>query len=224
MDLGDTETLTPDSGWSDTGTEAREAAAAGRTTIASNARAFADRAAAAAAQALVLEIAAAARLAEHQAAVTTASDELDALEGLAEDAANTAAEKQTAVDAAIEAGESAETINALIAELDEATATANDLTQQVADAQSAYDTLVAAGVPDMEVIESNLATASESAVDADSAADEAEEDAALANTIAEEFGDFSDAETELNLDTARAEEEALEAEAALAEIDANDGD
>ena len=76
----------------------------------------------------------------------------------------------------------------------------------------------------MEVIESNLATATESAVDADIAADEAEADAIEANTIADGFGDFSAAETELNLDTARAEEEALEAEAALAEIDANDND
>ncbi|MEI7550531.1 MAG: hypothetical protein WCJ91_08675, partial [Actinomycetes bacterium] len=110
------------------------------------------------------------------------------------------------------------------AELDVATAAANELTHNVEEAQNTYDTLLAAGVPDMETIESDLATASESAVDADSAADEAEEDATLANTIAEGLGDFSAAETELDVDTARAQAEALEAEAALADIDANDGE
>jgi hypothetical protein len=172
----------------------------------------------------VLEIAAAARLADHQAALSTASDELGALEDQAWSAARTAAEKQTEIDNAIALGEPADTINALLAELDVATAAANELTHNVEEAQNTYDTLLAAGVPDMETIESDLATASESAVDADSAADEAEEDATLANTIADGLGDFSAAETELNLDTARAEEEALEAEAALADIDLNDND
>ncbi|NBP92111.1 MAG: hypothetical protein EBU43_07230 [Actinobacteria bacterium] len=76
----------------------------------------------------------------------------------------------------------------------------------------------------MEIIEADIATATDAAVDADTAADEAEGDAALANDIADQLaeGDLAAAEAALAADTARAEADALAAEAALADVDAND--